>query len=62
MIANLPELACRDHVLENTNSRLGWLEPVPDIERSDRKALWARLEREGYLFLHGALTPEMSLE
>ena len=62
MFTDLQELACRDHVLENTPERLGWLEPVPDIERSDRKALWARLEREGYLFLRGALSPEMSFE
>ena len=60
--ADLPKLACRDHVLENTSARLGWLEPVPDFERHDRTALWARLEREGYLFLRGALSPEMSLE
>ena len=46
MFTDLQELACRDHVLENTPERLGWLEPVPDIERSDRKALWARLERD----------------
>ncbi len=62
VFADLPTLACRDHKLENTKARLGWLEPVPETERQDRKALWARLEREGYLFLRGALSPEMSLE
>jgi hypothetical protein len=60
--ADLPTLACRDHKLENTPNRLGWLEAVPEVERYDRRALWARLEREGYLFLREALTPEMSLE
>jgi hypothetical protein len=62
MSAELNNLACRDYVLENKPDRLGWLEPVPALERQDRKALWARLEREGYLYLKGALGQEMSLE
>lgn len=62
MRSEFANLACRDHVLENKPDRLGWLEPAPEVERHDRKALWARLEREGYLFLKGALRAEMSLE
>jgi hypothetical protein len=61
MFADLPELACRNHALEKTPERLGWLQAVPDNERHDRTALHSRLEREGYLFLRGALKPEMSL-
>jgi Phytanoyl-CoA dioxygenase (PhyH) len=62
MSTEFANLACRDYVLENTPDRLGWLEPVPEHERHDRKALWGRLRREGYLFLKGELRAEMSLE
>ncbi len=62
MSAEFANLACRDYVLENRPDRLGWLEPVPEHECHDRRALWARLECEGYLFLKGALRAEMSLE
>jgi hypothetical protein len=57
-----PVLECREHRLDPSPDRLGWLEPVPDGERYDRAALWSRLERDGYLFLRRALTPEASLE
>ena len=60
MPQTLPLLACRDHVLSTAANRLGWLEPVPDHERHDRKALWARLEREGYLYLKRQLEPNES--
>ncbi|MEV6282670.1 phytanoyl-CoA dioxygenase family protein [Kribbella sp. NPDC051770] len=40
--------------------RLGRLVPVPENERADREALRARLWRDGYLFLSGLLTPEVS--
>ncbi|MBP2414087.1 hypothetical protein JOF48_002886 [Arthrobacter stackebrandtii] len=46
------------YVLEENERRLGLLEPVPDGERHDRNALWARLRRDGYLYLKGHLSPE----
>jgi hypothetical protein len=60
-LAELPSLACRDHVLEPSPQRLGWLEPVPDRERNDRDALWARLARDGYLYLKHQLEQQTSL-
>ena len=61
-IQDLPALACRDHLLETGKARLGWLEPVPDSERHNRDALWARLEREGYLYLRQAIPAAAALE
>ncbi|MFB9991345.1 phytanoyl-CoA dioxygenase family protein [Deinococcus oregonensis] len=43
--------------LDTSAQRLGFLEPVPEGERSDRAALQARLARDGYLYLKGALNP-----
>jgi hypothetical protein len=57
-----PILECREYRLDSSPERLGWLEPVPAAERHDRAALRSRLERDGYLFLKGALKPEDSLE
>ncbi|AKH84143.1 phytanoyl-CoA dioxygenase [Streptomyces sp. CNQ-509] len=45
------------YVLDESPRRLGELRPVPDAERDDREALWARLRREGYLWLRGVLDP-----
>ncbi len=39
-------------------SRWGELRPVPAELRSDRAALWRRLQRDGYLFLPGLLDPD----
>jgi hypothetical protein len=61
-INQLPALACRDHQLEVSPSRLGWLEPVSNAERNNRQALWARLEQEGYLYLQGAIPANAALE
>lgn len=47
------------YVLDESPSRLGALEPVPDTERSDRDALWGRLRRDGYLYLTGHLDPQL---
>ncbi|MEU1729279.1 phytanoyl-CoA dioxygenase family protein [Nonomuraea sp. NPDC005692] len=41
------------------SGQLGELEAVPDNELRDREALWERLRREGYLFLRGALEPDV---
>ena len=61
-ISDLPPLTGRDHTLLTSAERLGWLEDVPDAERQDRAALWARLERDGYLLLRGAISPAASVE
>lgn len=64
--ANLPGHADRmwtsnGYVLDESPTRLGELRPVPDAERTDRKRLRARLRRDGYLFLPGALAPAESI-
>lgn len=46
------------YVLNDSPTRLGRLEPVPESERLDRAALWRRLRRDGYLFLKGHLNPQ----
>ncbi len=56
----LPALACRDHQLETSPQRLGWLEPVPKLDLQDRQALWTRLEQHGYLYLKNAMSAEES--
>ena len=61
-IADLPPLTGRDHTLQTSADRLGWLEDVPKAERQSRTALWARLERDGYLLLRGAISPAASVE
>ncbi len=61
-ISDLPPLRGRDHKLDTSAERLGWLEDVPDAERQSRTALWARLERDGYLLLRGAIPPIASVE
>ena len=61
-LSDLPALQSLEYTLERSPERLGWLEAVPNNERGDRAALWARLRRDGYLFLRGALEPEVSLE
>ena len=48
-------LTSNGYELNDSPSRLGVLEEVPDRERFDRDALWARLRRDGYLLLRGAL-------
>jgi Phytanoyl-CoA dioxygenase (PhyH) len=52
-------LTSNGYVLDESPRRLGTLGPVPDHERSDRERLWARLRRDGYLYLPGALDPEL---
>ncbi len=61
-IAELPKLACRDHILETTPNRLGWLETVPKHEQQNRDALWLRLKTDGYLFIKNAIPRTASLE
>lgn len=46
------------YVLDDSPQRLGYLQPVPEHERSDREALWERLRRDGYLYLKGQLKAE----
>jgi ectoine hydroxylase-related dioxygenase (phytanoyl-CoA dioxygenase family) len=50
------------YTLDESPSRLARLEPVPVDERGDLDALWARLRRDGYLFLTGFLDPELVTE
>lgn len=50
------------YVLDESPARLGRLEPTPMSERSDREALWARLRRDGYLYLTNHLDPEVVWE
>lgn len=50
------------YVLDESDTRLGLLEPVPASERFDRDALWTRLRRDGYLYLKGHLDPAQLLE
>jgi len=50
-------LTSNGHVLSESPDRLGYLEPVPEIERDDRDALWRRIRTDGYLFLTGHLDP-----
>ncbi|WP_114560525.1 phytanoyl-CoA dioxygenase family protein [Desertihabitans aurantiacus] len=51
-------LTSNGHVLDERPHRLGELVAVPDAERGDRDALWARLREHGYLFLPGFLDPD----
>lgn len=51
-------LTSNGYVLDEAETRLGELEPVPDSERHDRRALLRRLREQGYLFLKGALPPD----
>ncbi len=50
-------LTSNGYVLDESDSRLAELEPVPPSQRRDRDALWARLRRDGYLYLKGQLNP-----
>lgn len=55
-------LTSNGYVLDESETRLAELEPVPSSERGDREALWARLRRDGYLFLKGQLKPDKLLD
>lgn len=50
------------YVLDESPHRLGRLEPVSDAERHDRTALRRRLDDDGYLFIRGALDPDVVLD
>lgn len=52
-------LTSNGYRLDESPARLGDLVAVPDTERGDRRALWERLRRDGYLYLPGALDPEI---
>ena len=52
-------LTSNGYVLDDSEQRLGQLEPVPVEERFDKEALWGRLRRDGYLYLKGQLDPAM---
>ena len=45
--------------LDDSPARLGWMEPVPDSLRTDRRALWERLRRDGFLYLPQQLDPAL---
>lgn len=55
-------LTSNGYVLDESPTRLGRLQPVPEHERHDREVLWERLARDGYLFLRGALDRDVVLE
>jgi hypothetical protein len=44
-------LTSNGYILDDSSERLGWLEPVPETERSNKSAMWERLRRDGYLYL-----------
>jgi ectoine hydroxylase-related dioxygenase (phytanoyl-CoA dioxygenase family) len=54
-------LTSNGYELDESPSRLGVLEEIPNAERNDRAALWARLRRNGYLLLRKALEPDAVL-
>lgn len=54
-------LTSNGYRLDAAADRLGRLEPVPADERENRDALWARLRRDGYLYLQGFLDVEVVL-
>jgi len=54
-------LTSNGYQLDESPSRLGVMEEVPDAERTDREALWARLRRNGYLLLRNALNRDTVL-
>jgi hypothetical protein len=45
--------------LDESASRLGYLQPVPDRERDDKGALWDRIRSDGYLYLTNHIDPEV---
>jgi hypothetical protein len=49
------------YVLDESERRLGALNPVPPDQRRDRAALWNRLRSDGYLYLPNFLPREMVL-
>jgi hypothetical protein len=54
-------LTSNGYRLDESPARLGGLVAVPDGERNDRDGLWRRLRRDGYLYLRGALDPDVVL-
>ena len=52
-------LTSNGYVLDESERRLGRLEPVPAEERHDKDALWGRLRRDGYLYLKGQLSLDL---
>jgi Phytanoyl-CoA dioxygenase (PhyH) len=52
-------LTSNGYVLDESPRRLGDLQPVPDNERDDHDALWARLRRDGYLYFRGFFDPDV---
>jgi hypothetical protein len=59
MMRTPASLTSNGYPLDTGVDRWGWLQPVPEAERSDRAALWRRLQRDGYLYLPGLLDPEV---
>jgi len=52
-------LTSNGYTLDDSEARLGWLEPVPDSDRADKEALWERLRRDGYLYLPNQLDADL---
>ena len=52
-------LTSNGYTLDDSEARLGWLEPVPDSDRADKEALWDRLRRDGYLYLPNQLDADL---
>lgn len=50
------------YTLDESPTRMGRMEPVPDAIRDDKEALWSRLRRDGYLFLPQQLDPALVKE
>lgn len=55
-------LVSNGYVLSNDPARVGRLEPVPELIRTDRNALKPRLEQNGYLFFKRFFNPKKILE
>ncbi|GAA3862381.1 phytanoyl-CoA dioxygenase family protein [Leifsonia kafniensis] len=52
-------LTSNGYTLDSSEKRLGWLEPVPDADRTKRDVLWERLRRDGYLYLPQQLQADL---
>lgn len=52
-------LTSNGYTLDDSEARLGRLEPVPESARADKDALWELLRRDGYLYLPQQLEADL---